>query len=138
MVYFVLFVYFGKSSCFPQSNSKWQEKLIVCLIIFNLKQGNFQAFQKNPKSETVIPVAYGTELISSLLLLCFIQHVSLYFVYIYCHILLTNLRQQAFFINFSNSYQILGLMLPDKQFFYFVSFLILLLFIIRLFVYKFP
>ena len=70
--------------------------------------------------------------------LFFIQHVVLYFVYIYCHILLTNPRQQAFFINFSSYYQILGLMLPYKQYFCFVSFLILLLFIIRIFVYKFP
>ena len=74
----------------------------------------------------------GQNLFLQWLLLCFIKHVRLYLVYMYCHILLINLRQLAVFINVSNFYQILGLLVPDKQFFYFVSFLILLLFIVTL------
>ena len=74
----------------------------------------------------------GQNLFLQWLLLCFIKHVRLYLVYIYCHILLINPRQLAVFINVSNFYQILGLLVPDKQFFDFVSFLILLLFIVTL------
>ena len=127
----LVFVYIVKSSYFSRWNSKWYEKLIVSLTIFNLKEGNRQGFQKNPKSETVISIAYGTEFVSSMASIVFYL-ARLFVLCLYCHILLTNLRQQTFFIQVSKCYKILGLMLPDKQFFYFAFFLTLLLFIVRL------
>ena len=79
-------------------------------------------------------VAYGTEFVFSvasimfylacLFVLCL--YLLSYFTY-YC-----NLRQQAFFINVWKFYEILGMVLSDNHFFYFVSFLILLIFIVRL------
>ena len=41
-------------------------KNAFCLTIINLKQDNFEGFQKNPKSLTVISVAYGTEFVYSM------------------------------------------------------------------------
>ena len=43
-IYLSLFAYIVKSSYFSRWNSKWYEKLIVCLMIFNLKQGYFLGF----------------------------------------------------------------------------------------------
>ena len=115
-IYHLLFVYIMKSLYFSRWNSKWYQKFIFCLSIFNLKQDNFQGFQKNSYLGLPFLLRMGQNLLLEWLLFCFIQHARLYFVCIYWHISLTNLRQLAFFINISNSYQILRLILLDKQF----------------------
>ena len=61
-IYLLLFACIVKSLYFSRWNSKWYERLILCLSIFGLKQDNFQ----KTKFETVISVAYGTVFVYSM------------------------------------------------------------------------
>ena len=100
-------------------------------MIFNLKQDNFQDFLKNPKSGTLFCCIWDRICFFNGFY-CVLCSMPVCTVYIYCHILLTNLRQEVFF-SFSSFYHILGLTLPDKQFFNSVNFLI----VYKTLVYKF-
>ena len=74
-------------------------------MILYLKQGNFQGFQKNPKPEIVISVAYGTEFVSWITSIVF----YLAWLLVFCLYLLsyfTDQKQVTFFHKLFHFYQL--------------------------------